>query len=206
MINRFILGIAILAAGCSSKTADRYETREGNLFDAILGASPYQRLFISKTVTRRIQSEFEGILNADITPWDQELREAYVKEMRNQYRLPEGKELKLATEQLQENEAYIVYIVSVSTRESIWNDLDKTNSLWRVVLESEGTAIQEDPERIEVVPQYNEMWRYFYPTMTTFTRTYRVRFNRKPFKDSVNTVLRISGVKGSISADFKNKV
>lgn len=194
--------VCFALASCAPKTPDKFSTRKGHLLDALLGSTPYQRLFYSKTQDKSVYSEFEPVLKASITVWDQKLREAYVKEFKSQLRLSDDEEAQLATEQLQENEAYIVLIVTVATREPEWNDLDKQKSIWRILLENDDSSIQILPERIEQIPNRDEQAKYFYPTMSGFTKTYKIRFNRKFLRDVEDLVFRITGVRGSLMASI----
>ncbi len=206
MIHRLALILMpLILASCTSRTSDRYGTREGDFLDAFLGATEYQRLYLSKSDHQTMYSEFEPMFSAQITSLDQEIREAYVKEMASQFRLRSEDETKLAIEQLQENEKFFTFIVSVATREREWNDLNMKSSNWRVILENPDASVQLDPERIEVFSQTNDTLRYFYPTMTTFTRTYKIRFERALLKDAPIVIFRISGVRGALSSEIKNR-
>ncbi len=196
--------VASLFSSCATRTDDRFQSRKGHFLDAILGASSYQREFLDKTVERSVYSEFEGILQVSITPFHNDLRNSYIKEMRRQLRLSEEDEARLAAELLQEDATFAVFIIAVDTREPHWNDLDKQRSIWRVFAANRDASIQVRPERIEVLPQKDEQTRYFHPTMTDFNRTYRIRFNRRDLATADPIRFVISGVRGVVEASFPN--
>ncbi|MDB5039118.1 MAG: hypothetical protein JWQ35_2646, partial [Bacteriovoracaceae bacterium] len=144
------------------------------------------------------------VMIAFITDWDTRLREAYVKEMRDQFRLSDEAEKALAKEQLAEDEAYFVFIASIATREPSWNDLNQKRSMWRTTLENKDSTIQVDPERIELIPQKDESAKYYYRKMDTFNQTYKIRFPRAALKDAQDVYFHISGPRGGITVRFPN--
>ncbi len=198
-----ILSFVFLAGACAPKNSkDPYSTREGNFLDAFAPARPYEEIFESHTVEKRVHSEFEPVLTAFITLWDTELREAYVKEMKSQFRLQDDAEKHLALEQLSEDESFISFVVSINTREPSWNDLAQPKSMWRVTLETPDASVQVNPDRIKLVSPKDETANYFYKKSSVFTNTYEIRFSRNPFKDAKEFVFHITGTRGAIRASF----
>jgi len=190
-------------SACSPKANNLREGFKPRYFlDAVSGGDHYDDVFEANTIVDRSHSEFQPVISAHSTYWNASMREAYIREMAGRFRLDAEAEKNLATTELQENEAYFVFIISAATREFEWNELERQKSLWRIALESEDSKIQESPERIEVISERDERAQYFYKNMTPFTRTYRVRFNKEKFKDVSNLVLHIAGVRGNLSFEF----
>ncbi len=189
-------------AGCSSHEHKAYQPRERHFLDAFFGADSYSEVFENHTLERRVHSEFEPVMTAYATLWDQDMRQAYIQEMSAQFRLGEDEQKKLAEEQLHEDETFFVFIVSAATREPDWNDLERKKSLWRITLEDEESNVQISPERIEVVSQKDERSRYFYQKMNVFNKTYRIRFPKDPLRGASPVVLHIAGPRGAIEFPF----
>lgn len=192
-----------ILSSCSTHQ-DKYGSRSENIFDAFMPAGDYESLFEHKTQEKRTHSEFEPVLTAFITPWDADLREKYVLEMRNRFRLPEDEEKKLAQEQLLEDDAYFVFVLSAATREPAWNDFQGKSSMWRMTLENSDSSIQESPVRIENISQKDETARFFYRHANPFTNTYKVYFPKKALREANKILFHISGTRGALVAEFKN--
>lgn len=197
--------LAAATTGCRSKsTQNANDLKPRHFFDEMMGADSYTDLFDALTRVDRSHSEFQPVIVAHSTFWNSKLREAYVRERSGRFRYGEEEARTLAVEELQENETFIVFVISVSTREFEWNDLDRPDSMWRIQLTDEAGQISHKPESIKVVSQKDEVSRYFYKHMDSFSRTYRVRFARDPFRGMESFVLRIAGVRGGLQFSFKN--
>mgnify|MGYP000898464950 CR=1 FL=1 len=203
--------IFIIAAsglvGCqkdSGATKSSASLKPRYFLDSISGNDDYADVFDRYTKMDRSHSEFLPVIMAYATLWGSDLREAYIREMAGRFRLDEDAEKKLATQELQENESFIVFILSVGTREPEWNELDRQNSIWRITLESEDGSVQDVPERVEVISQKDERAKYFYKRMDSFTRTYRLRFARDKFSNVSPVKLYVVGVRGKMEFSFPN--
>ncbi len=200
----YLLIVGVAAFGCSSKRDDKFGTRPGSFLDAVTDNPDYAKLFDARTVEKRIHSEFEPVMTVYITTWDAPLRQSYVEEMRRQFRLQDSQVSALKKEQDEEDSNYLVFIFSAATREPLWNDFHKKDSMWRITLENEDTSIQVDPERVEMIPQKNETYRYFYRQMSIFNQTYKVRFPRAPLKDFSQVLFHVTGTRGALFAKLAN--
>ncbi len=205
LILSFVIGS--LVSACANKatghrTADSLKPRY--FFDAVVGNDSYSEVFDEHTQVDRVHSEFQPVIQAHATFLNSTFREAYIREFSGRYRLTAEEEKTLATEQLAEDEAYVVFVISAATREQEWNDLDRKNGLWRISLESPDGRMQILPERVQVVSNRDEKARYFYKYMDSFTRTYRVRFEREKVKDLKDMRLHISSGRGDVSFAFTN--
>jgi len=205
---RIFLFLCILSAGfstfsgCSSRNKEGLKSR--HFFDEIEGPDDYAEVFDDQTKEDRSHSEFQPVIAAQTTFWNSKLRESYVRERSNRFHLPAEEAKQLAVEELTENETYIVFLMSVATREYEWNKLDRKSSLWRISLEGDQAKEPIAPDRIQVISDKDEVAKYFYKYMTTFTRTYRVRFLRESLKGSEHLRLFVSGVRGSLHFEFQN--
>lgn len=201
----FSLFLAIFVfSSCSSKDRLREGYKPRYFFDSVTGSDSYEEVFEKMTKVDRAHSEFQPVITAHATFWNATMREAFIREMSGRFRLDAASEKNLASQELQENETYFVFVVSVATREFEWNELERANSMWRMTLESNDGKLQETPQKIEVVSTRDERWPYFYKHMDAFTRTYRVRFLRDRLRTTSPLVLHISGMRGNVSFEFPN--
>lgn len=195
-----LLALVVLLSSCSSKKSD---PGERHFLDSIFGEDAYEKVFEKNTQTKTTSSDLDVVLKADVTFWNDNLREAYVEEVSRRYRLPDEESSALALEQLAEEEAYFVFIVTATTRYQADNNFDQRDSLWRISLEDRDTKKSISAHRVELVSYKNQRARYFYKTMTRFGETYRVLFSKDELRDARNLRLYISGPKGSIDFDFE---
>jgi len=198
------LVVATALTACASKMDNNSkEPRHRYFFDAFLGQDSYSKVFDDHTLEKRVHSEFEPVMTAFATIWNSSMREAYIREMARQFRYDDAQEAALAKEQLAENEAYIVFVISASTREPSWNDFEKQHSMWRITLESPDGKLRLDPERVEAISEKDETAKYFYQHMNSFGRTYKIRFPRDAFRQMDRVSLHITGTRGYVIFDFK---
>jgi hypothetical protein len=192
----------VFFSSCSTRSPNSKAPRKYSFFDAFFSADSYSRVFDNYTEEKQVHSEFEPVMTAYITYWSPELQKAYTREMARQYQLTDAAEKKIAEDQKLEDENYFVFILSASTREPEWNDFEKKNSMWRVFIENSDKSIQVDPEKIEATSPKDERAKYFYKTMSTFGKTYRIRFPKKTLENSKGIRLHITGPRGSLEYNF----
>mgnify|MGYP001015686374 CR=1 FL=1 len=177
-------------SGCSSKNASNAR------------GDSYERLFKSLTEEERVYSELEPVMTAHVTHWTQPLAQAYVEEYSRQFRMTPEEEAVLAKEQLAEVETYVIFIVSMATREPDWSDLGKSTSMWRLTLESPDGTLQATPVRVHAISQKDEVSKYFFKEMGSFTKTYKVLFPREKFQNLERARMFITGPRGNVKYDF----
>jgi hypothetical protein len=104
------------------------------------------------------------------------------------------------TEQAAEAARFEDFVLVLYTADRDDNDLDATRSIWRVAVETDGTAVL--PGRITALEDESNL-RGFFPWVGPFDVAYAVRFPRgahplegRPF------VLRLSSAVGQIPLDF----
>lgn len=199
---RFFLVTALSGSlvACSTKSSDRFHTRERNFWDIFSGSTRYENLFWENTLEKRVHSEFEPVLTAYITLWTSPISSAYLDEMKHQFRMSAESFSKLEAEQADEQQRFETFIVSIATREPSWADLHKKNSMWRVTLENDDASKQVEPERIELIPQKDETARAFYLKMNTFTTTFKIRFPKASWTGDLR--FHITGPRGALVAGF----
>jgi len=190
--------------GCQTqKTSDR-DLKPKSLLDPLVGDHHYEKVFNQNTKLERAHTELMPSFAARVTFWNDDLRRAYVRELSGRLRLTEEEETKLAKEELQENEAYVVFILQMGTRDRKWNNLNEERSNWRLSLEDASSSIKVYPERIETVSNRDDAHRYFYDSEESYMRLYRVRFPRESLRSAKDLVFHISGLRGSAEFAFKN--
>ncbi|TVQ79860.1 MAG: hypothetical protein EA369_03675 [Bradymonadales bacterium] len=195
--NLLACGLLILAACSKGGDGGRH------FFDPIRGESPYESLYRSQTQERSVSSNFDIVLQANVTHWNARLREAYVEEMTRSFRLSESEQNALALEQLAEEESYVVFILTAMTRDARLNDFHRPNSSWRLSLEDESGDLRVSPTRIERFSSREESQRHFFPSMSRFGETYRIQFPKYEFKEVDHLILYISGPYGSLRYSFQ---
>ncbi len=129
--------------------------------------------------------------------WD--FREAYIALYASIYSLSDAERNKLRQAQLEAyREAYEFHVTAQSARWE-WNDLEKSNSAWRVTLvDALGHELPADRVRVEKLPDAYE--RQFFPAKTPFSKTYSIKFRTPTDGDFV-------GVKsGSITLRFESPI
>jgi len=195
-----LLGVTACTPG---KNVSR-SPKSRHFFDAFVGENNYGQTFDKWTQTQRTQSDFDLTLLADVTFWTTKLREAYVDEAAEQYRLPEDEAKALAyTEQI-ENEKYFVFIISATTRELKWNDLDSSKSIWRVTLEDKSQNMRVRAEHVQKLSYRDERSRYFYQRMNRFNETYKFLFPKYKMQKAKMLSLYIAGPRGQLVFKFDN--
>ncbi len=197
------VGCAFVSSCQSSKTGDRGLAPK-SLLDPIVGDHTYGEVFSKNTALKRAHTELMPSFSARVTFWNEDLRRAYVRELSGRLRLSADEETKLAQEELQENEAYVVFILQMGTRDRKWNNLNEKRSNWRLSLEDTNSSVTVAPERIEVISMKDDANRYFYDSSESYLQLYRVRFPRESIRNLKDIVFHISGIRGSLEFAFKN--
>ena len=202
-LSYFILSGLLLIACQGQKAGDR-RLKPKALLDPIVGDHHYSDVFDDNTQLERVHSELMPSFVARVTFWNEEVRRAYIRELSGRLRMSAEEEANLAKEELQENEAYVVFVLNMGTRDQKWNNLHQKRSNWRVSLEDPSSSVKVAPERIEILSNRDDANKYFYDTEDSFMKLYRIRFPRESIGDLKNFVFHISGVRGAAEFAFKN--
>lgn len=190
-------------SACSAKHSEDRASDERHFFDSIIKHSPYREAWTKQTRTAHTYSSFDTTMRAEITHWNLDLREAYIEEMKRVYRLSEAEEQVLRMEQYKEDENYIVFVASISTRNPQENDFHRPNSAWRFLLESKEPPVQQRSRQIDLIPHTDKKSRHFFRNMNNFNQTYRVLFKRGAFAQSSEVELFLTGPSGRIQFTFQ---
>jgi len=193
-----------LVFGCSKH--EGANNNERNFFDGFYRDDSYGGTYERMSQTRLLQGGFENYFEAIITYWNSELRKSFVREMARAYRMTDAETQLLESEELKEDDRYFTFIVSASSREDRWRDLDGSNSLWRLSLENTDGSVRVRPDRIELVSVKDDRWKFFYRSMNRFNKTFRIRFLKKDLESSSHLHLHISGPLGGVSTKFQTSV
>ncbi len=191
----------VFLSACSAHDSQN-PGNDRNFFDGFYRDKTYGKVWERHTKTKLIQGDFENFFEASVTYWNEKMRMAYVREMARVYRMTPGEAQVLESEELKENDRYITFIISARSREQQWRELDREDHLWRMSLENLDGSIRQRPERIDAISDKDDKWKFFYPSMNRFSKTYRVRFTRKPFQNSSQVLLYITGPLGGLSTGF----
>lgn len=175
---------------------------KNNFFDAFQGTSEYESQFRENTKKRTAQSSFENTASAEVTIWNDKLREKYIAEMKESFRLPPGEVDVLRMEQYSEGEKYFVFIVSITTRNPEDMDLSSSDGLWRLSLGSADESRRISPDSVDMLEYRNSRNQFFYLNMTRFNETYKVRFDRSHFLGASKVTLYLDGPLGSLEFPY----
>lgn len=161
------LGVFI-AAGCASDYAHS---------KFILLGSPLDAEVARQTRTAKLYRQLDTLMIADVIYNGRALRTAWAEQKAKSARLGEEQASGLLAGQMERNGEYAQFYVALYTPDSEWNDLDKPQPHWTVLLETESGAV--NPVSIEKVKRDSVPWAGslpFYPNFRTF---YKVDFPRR---------------------------
>ena len=160
-------------------------------------ASDYERVYVRWTRHDYAQHQVDKALEVWATYWSWDFREGYLAHYAAVYSLSDADRAKLRAAQLEAYHQAFEFHVTAQSSNWEWNDLEKTNSSWRVtLLDAVGHELPADRVRIDKLPDAYE--REFFPAKTPFTKTYSIRFT----PDSTFTGLR----SGAITLRFESPV
>lgn len=160
----------------------------------------------------KIYKGVDGQLFWEATYRNAAFQEAYIEEYLRRYKLtPEKRDAFILT--IKENsEKYNEFFVSVFTQDSEWNDLDLSQSLWRLYLENDkGNRVE--PISIKKHISDDHFYREFFPYLDPWSVGYTVRFPKLDsngieisLEESSFVKLTITGAKGGSTLTWKKKV
>lgn len=200
------LTVFLVVVGCSSRRDATHAPSSRSFFDPLFSQNEYAETFDRWTQRERTHSEWDLTLLVDATFWNKELREAYVEEMSKRFRLTPEEAKNIAYKERLEHEKYFVFILSATTRNNAWNDLDSSKSVWRLTLEDPGESKRVTTARVEKISEKNERAKYFYQRSNRFNETYKVYFPKHSLRDEQRLKLFIAGPRGKISFVFDNPI
>jgi hypothetical protein len=164
--------LVVLLGGCAEKqvTVDFSQTPRDYV------AKDYERVYDRWTRHQTAFQDADVALEvwATFKSWD--FREAYIERYAEIYSLSQGDEDILRDSQRKIlGEAYEFHVTAQASNYK-WNDLEKSNSSWRVALvDALGHELAPQYVRVEKLPDAVES--VFYPARTPFTKAYAIRFD-----------------------------
>jgi len=156
---------------------------------------------------REIYAQLDTRMFVGATHQTWPFREARVRYVAEFEKLPQVKlEQRLAEERKALEEGH-EFFLGVHLNDYRHDDLDRTHSIWRVVLISNGLELE--PIKVERVGRSSLPMRAVYPYMDEFWTAYRVHFARKT-KDGADVIpegtdrvrLRLASTLGSADLEF----
>ena len=165
--------VGVYAGGCA--TSARPQPVDFSEATKQYGSDNYPAVYEGWTRHAKLVEDVGTVMEiwATFKSWD--FRQAYVAKYAKAYDLPEAERETLAKSQQDTARAvYEVHLVAQSTTDK-WNDLERRNSPWRILL-LDGTGAELSPSSIKV-EKYPEVYEMeFFPKRTPFSRIYTVRF------------------------------
>jgi hypothetical protein len=176
-------------------------------------ASDYAEVFSRWTRHERLVSANEGTiieLWGTLKSW--EFREAYVEKYAQVYALSPNDKAALLASELKKSKSGFEMHLTVQTSDYRSNDLEKSESPWRLSL-VDGTGdeiFKNEIEGLRLPVPYEEA---FFPEKTSFSRAYTVVFDRETTKDrpqfggaaSGEITLRVRGPLGGVELTWQSK-
>lgn len=172
-----------------------------------LGALPkkenpeYEKTLAKYTKTYRLYDQFETKAIVSATIFNEDFIKSYVKE-RERYSKTEEFQAFLDRENfLLKN--YLRFFVSFYTPNEELIDLDKTNSVWKVFLEtSDGKRIY--PFSIKKAEEHRDVLTHYFPYLDYWAKPYYINFKKDEidFSKEKKLILNFISVLGKISLEF----
>jgi hypothetical protein len=106
-----------------------------------------------------------------------EFRQAYIERYADVYTLSDAERSSLYAAQTDAARRAFEFHVAAQTTNYKWNDLERSNSAWRVSL-VDATGAELTPKRIEPLRLPELYETQFFPDRTEFSRSYLIRFDR----------------------------
>jgi hypothetical protein len=144
--------------------------------------SEYPDVYQRWTRHEKVVHDVDSALEVWATFKSDEFREAFVARYAEAYGLKESLIEPLRHAQREAAAASYEFVVTAQSSNYKWNDLEKKNSPWRVLLrDAAGHEVAPDELKVEKLPDLVE--QAFYPVKTPFSKTYVVRFARAAARD-----------------------
>jgi len=181
------LGISLGLSGCVK------EPTKGVLYGPSQGVSAADYSNVLKTWTRstKIYDAFDSKAFFTATFHAPEFRRAFALAFPDIYGHGGNVTRRELVDLTEDVEQYLNFFVSIYTADDKWNDLAKSDSIWRLSLTG-GVDISVAP--VEVVPvKIDENLRAVYPFIGRFDKAYIVRF---PLTDPLNRLVVPPSSKG----------
>jgi len=175
-----IVGLSIIVSGCIKPQ------RKGILYGPSrkVDASDYQEVLKTWTRTTKIYDAFDSKAFLTATFHAPEFRRVFAVAFPDIYGHGGEVTRRELVDLTEDVEQYLNFFVSIYTADSKWNDLAKSDSIWRLSLTG-GIDISVAP--VEVVPvKIDENLRAVYPYIGRFDKAYIVRF---PLTDPLNRLV-----------------
>lgn len=163
------LALAVfMTAGCASDYAHS---------KFILLESPLDAEVARQTRTAKLYRQLDTLMIADVIYNGKTLRNVWAEQKAKSARLNEKQAQELLAEQMARNAERAQFYVAFYTPDEEWNDLDKPEPHWTVLLETDGGAV--NPVSIEKVKRDALPWAGSLPFFPNFRTFYKVDFPRE---------------------------
>ena len=174
------LGITLVLSGCLKKVSP------GVLYGPSpeVSASDYSEVLKTWTRSTKIYDAFDSKAFLTATFHAPEFRRAFALAFPDIYGHGGNVTRRELVDLTEDVEQYLNFFISIYTADDKWNDLAKSDSIWRLSLTG-GIDISVAP--VEVVPvKIDENLRAVYPYIGRFDKAYIVRF---PLTDPLNRLV-----------------
>ena len=138
-------------------------------------AKDYASVLKRWTRQKRIIKELDTPLKVHATLFSPDFRQAYIARYAKMFALPKDKRLALAEKFEKEwRDSYAVILVA-ATHDTSWNDFDRKNSIWRVILlDDQGRQVQA--KTVVRARRNTATLKTLFPQLDDFYQFYRLTF------------------------------
>ena len=165
--SRFLLIILCLSALSLFSCSGRGEVKHPG--------PPYGKVVKKWTRSAGIYRGMDSQLFVHATYRGLEIRDAYVREYAERYQLDEYQRAKLLTDEQEGYERSEELFLGVHTQEDKWNDLHRSDSIWRLYLKNDrGERVR--PLEVRRVDAESPLIKAFYPRLDKWSKGYVVTF------------------------------
>jgi hypothetical protein len=197
--------LCVLSAALVASCARRGEVKPD-------GGPPYAKVIKQWTREGSVYRGIESMLLLHGTYRGMELREAYTREYGERYRLDSYRVEKLVAQERAGYERSEEFFLAVYTPDEKWNDLERSDSAWRLYLRND-SGERVEPITIRRVDEESPLFREFYPKLDQWSRGYIVSFPKysatgeRPIinDDTSRFTLIITGVLGQTEIEWAMK-
>jgi len=173
---------------------------------------PYDDLLKAWTRGVKVYNGLDATIYATATFKSPEFREAYIIRYADAIKAEESLKRTLLDKETGEHEKSNEFFISVYTSKDEWNDLDKSNSVWKLYLADEKGA-RLTPVSVKKVDRNDALVKEFFPYLDAWSTAYVVRFPKYtetgtepiPNKDTQALRLIITGVPGEGALEWRLK-
>ncbi len=165
--------------------------------------TPYHRILEEQTHSQRFFGLEKVAYDTHITFRSLSLRRAYVNEYAERFDLSEAKREEMLAKELAEAQETHSFVISHYATDRDVAKLNQSEGPWRLSLTMlDNPDAKLEPKKIEDLSSDDAVVKYFYPHVTSWSRSYRVDFPKPPSSGDSGFTVTMTGVAGSLAFEW----